>query len=109
MINGIVALFVGLYLLLVLWRGREGQMIALISEQVGFFKWAGALLTLAYIYNAVPGKTGDVVKGLTTLALIAMLLANGEKLFADVETLFKPDESESKKPVGAWGDFLNKF
>lgn len=83
MINGIIALMIGLYLILVLWRGNEGKMIATISEQAGFLKWAGALLTAAYIYANVDGKTGELVKSFIMIALAAMLLKNGEKLFGE--------------------------
>lgn len=93
MINGIVALFIGIYLVMVLWRDREGQMFSLISEQTGFFKWGGALLTLAYLYNAVGGKAGQIIKGFIFLALTGFILFNGEKLFGEVQTIFDAEKS----------------
>lgn len=81
MINGAVGFFIGIYLVLVLWRGQEGNLINLVSSQVGFFKWAGAILTLNYIYNMVGGKGGDIIKGLTINAMIAMVLLNSKNLF----------------------------
>lgn len=91
MINGVVSLFVGIYLLLVLWNGKEGRMMQIISQQAGFFKWAGAILTLTYLYNVIGGRAGEIVKGLITLGLMAMILLNGEKLFGEVTAIFKPE------------------
>ena len=100
MINGVVALFIGLYLVLVLWRGNEGRMISVVSAQVGFFKWAGAILTLTYLYNAIGGKAGEIIRGLITLALIAMILLNGKALFAEVQKVFDTEpKNEGLAPV----------
>ncbi len=49
MINGIVALLIGLYLILAVARGKSSDMLGVISEQAGFLKWGGALLVVAYI------------------------------------------------------------
>lgn len=89
MINGVVALLVGFYLLVVVWNGKEGVMLKNISEQVGFLKWIGALLTAAYIYANVSGKAGDIIKSLVIIALAAMLLKNGEQMFAEFNKLFE--------------------
>lgn len=87
MINGVIALMIGFYLLAVMWGGQQGRMIALISDNAGFLKWIGALLTAAYIYANVDKKTGEVVQGLIVIALAAMILKNGEAMFAEFDKL----------------------
>ncbi len=94
MINGAVAFLIGLYLVLGLWNDSETDILTTISRQSGFIKWAGALLTLSYIYNSVDGKGGEVVKGLTIIALVAMVLGNGKAMFGEVEQIFKPSEKK---------------
>lgn len=89
MINGVIALMVGLYLILVVWRGNEGKMLATISQQSGFLAWGGALLTAAYIYSNVDGKTGELIKALIFLALAAMILKNGEQMFGELNKIME--------------------
>lgn len=93
MINGAVAFLVGLFLIVGLWNDRSTDIIATIQRQSGFVKWAGALLTLSYIYNATDGKGGEVIKALTILALIAMVLGKGQAMFGEVEKLFGSDKN----------------
>lgn len=101
MINGVVASMVGIYLVLVLWRGREGQMIELISNQSGFWKWAGALLTVSYLYSSIGGKTGEILKMVIMTALFAMILLNGTKLFGQVTQVFGGNMTEEDlNPLG---------
>lgn len=97
MINGVIALMIGLYLILVVWQGNESRMIATISDQVGFLKWGGALLTAAYIYSNVDGKTGEIIKSFIIIALAAMLLKNGEKMFGEFDKLFAPVDNRKIK------------
>jgi len=95
-INGAVAVLIGLYLILALWRDNESAMIKTISEQSGFIKWAGALLTLGYLYSVFGGKGGEVVKGITIVALAAMILGNGDKMFKQMAEVFNPTNNGSK-------------
>lgn len=99
MINGVVALMVGFYLVLVLWNGKEGVMLKTISEQSGFLKWIGALLTAAYIYANVDGKTGEMIKSFIIIALAAMLLKNGEQMFGEFNKLFEPAPTKPKSKI----------
>ena len=90
MINGAVAVLVGLYLLLAVSNGNQGKMLATISDQTGFVKWAGALLTMGYLYSVVGGKGGEVIKAFVVLALAAMILDNGNRMFGQMQQVFKP-------------------
>lgn len=94
MINGVVAMLIGVWLILVVWNDNQGRMLATISDQVGFLKWIGALLTAAYIYANVSGKNGEIIKSLVIIALAAMLLKNGEQMFSEFNNAF----SERQKP-----------
>lgn len=87
MINGIVALLLGLYLILAVSRGKSSDMLKTISEQSGFLKWGGSLLIVAYIYSNVDSKTGEIIKSLIAIALLAMVIGNGEKMFKEFNTL----------------------
>ena len=89
MINGIVALLIGLYLILAVARGKSSDMLGVISEQVGFLKWGGALLVVAYIYSNVDSKTGEIIKSLIAIALLAMVIGNGERMFKEFNNLLE--------------------
>lgn len=100
MINGVVALLVGLYLILVVWNDKQSAMIKTISDNVGFLKWAGALLTAAYIYSQVDNKTGELIKALIVIALAAMVLTNGTQMFGEFNKLFgKESKYENGRAV----------
>lgn len=83
MINGVVALIIGLYLILAVYNDNDSDMIKTISEQTGFIKWAGALLVAAYIYSNVDNKSGEIIKSLIAISLLAMLLNNGGQMFKE--------------------------
>ena len=87
MINGIVALLLGLYLILAVSRGKSIDMLKTISEQSGFLKWGGSLLIVAYIYSNVDSKTGEIIKSLIAIALLAMVIGNGERMFKEFNNL----------------------
>jgi hypothetical protein len=82
-INGVVALIIGLYLILAVYNDNDSDMIKTISEQTGFIKWAGALLVAAYIYSNVDNKSGEIIKSLIAISLLAMLLNNGGQMFKE--------------------------
>lgn len=88
MVNGAVSLFVGVYLLAVLWGGNEGKLFSLVSEEKGFIKWAGALITLAYLSRISGGKLGELISSFGALALLALLLGNGEKIFGGFSDIY---------------------
>lgn len=92
MINGAVSLFVGIYLLMVLWGGREGKLFSLISEEAGFLKWAGAIIILAYLSRVSGGSFGKLINSFGALALMALVLANGEKIFGEVGKFYGSDK-----------------
>ena len=91
MINGAVSLLVGLYILLVLWGGQESKLYATISEEKGFLKWAAAILTLAYLSRISGGELGKFINAFGALALMGLLLANGEKIFGEFGKITRGD------------------
>lgn len=94
MVNGAVSLFVGVYLLAVLWGGNEGKLFSLVSEEKGFIKWAGAIITLTYLSRVSGGELGKLINSFGSLALLALLLANGEKIFGGFTSIYKDDKNE---------------
>lgn len=99
MINGVVAMLIGVWLILVVWNNNQGRMLATISGQVGFLKWIGALLTAAYIYANVDGKNGEIIKSFVIIALAAMLLNNGQQMFKEFNDLFAPQKKPGKVEI----------
>lgn len=106
MINGVVALLIGMWLIMVVWNGNESRMLATISDQVGFLKWIGALLTAAYIYANVDGKNGEIVKSFIMIALAAMLLKNGEQMFAEFNKAFSPAQKPGKVSIKTTSEII---
>lgn len=94
MINGGIAGLIALYLILVVYNGRESELLEQIKTETGFIKWIAALFVLIMIYKLTGGKLGDIVKQIVLVALAALVLGKGEVIFKQMGTVFFP---ESKK------------
>lgn len=88
MLNGAVSLLIGFYLIAVLWNGNENKLYSTIKEESGFFKWIGAILILNYISRVAGDKAGGIINSLGLLALMALMLGQGDKIFAQFGELF---------------------
>ncbi len=97
MINGGVASLVAIYLILVLYSGNDDKLLQEIKQEVGFLKWVAALLVLMIVYTLAGGKTGEIVKQLTIVALGALLLGKGEAIFKDVASVMTPEKTTESK------------
>ena len=97
MVNSVVAGFIGIYLLMVAWGGQQSALYALVKEEVGFLKWAGAIITLSIIYNALPKHQADLLRNVVMLGFVAMLLKYGEKIIPQLTKLFIDGASVDSK------------
>lgn len=89
MINGAVAGLVGIYLLMVVWGGKEKDLFDLIKQETGFLKWAGAVITLSIIYNALPKREGEILRNIVMVGFLALGVGYGDKILSQVEEVFK--------------------
>lgn len=77
--NSAALLFVGGYLLLVTWYGRQDELVELLRKEKGFLLWLSALIILWTLIQALPRPVQTPAKwGLVGMvALQAAPLAEG--------------------------------
>lgn len=76
-----IAIFLGLYILAVVYRGNSSALVKQVGESAGFVKWAFALAILAWFANS---KTfGPVARPLLGMALVGLALNTYPKMEAE--------------------------
>lgn len=82
--NGIAALALGAYLLVVVARGNAGQLYTLIKSEAGFIKW-GVAVTIVWYLSTRP-EMGELGTGLIAIAALglAIKVANDPTIISGV-------------------------
>lgn len=98
----LAALIVSVYLLMVWWRNRLGDLQKLMSESRSFVLWAGAILVWYAIQDRLPAQAQSIAGSLALMATIGLLLRNVEAIPDEIERtldLFKPSETKGMEPA----------
>lgn len=102
MLNGSAAALIGFYILAVLWADQDDELFAAIKRDAGFFRWAGGLMMLYYLYKFAGGKAGELIQQITLIALVALFLNKGAKPFEDFAALLSGKNDKGRGASGAW-------
>lgn len=95
MINGGIASLLAVYFILVLYNGKQDELVSFVQSEIGFLKWVTALFVLMIVYRLVGGKVGEIVKQLVLVSMAALLVTKGEIIFKQIGESFKLDQAKN--------------
>ena len=96
MVNGGILSIIAIYLLIVVYRGKTGDFVDLMSESGGFLKWFGALWLLTVMFRLAGGKVGELGREIVILGLIALFLDRGGNILDDVDKIFNSGVNDGR-------------